>query len=172
MNSSCKGLPDTFVINGNSLSDPTVIANAFNNNFATIGSNLESNIPATDISFTSYLRGSYPHTFVLFPTNANEIINIVNNFDNKSSAGVDDIPVFLIKQVIESIAEPLALVCNTSFETGRVPDLLKIAQICPIFKKGAKFDIQNYRPISILPTFSKIIEKLVSIRLLNFINRA
>jgi len=77
----------------------------------------------------------------------------------------------LIKQVIGSIAEPLALVCNTSFDTGRVPDLLKIAQICPIFKKGEKNNIQNYRPISILPTFSKIIEKLVNIRLLNYINK-
>ena len=156
--SSSKDLPNTFVINDNSVSDPIVIANAFNDNFATIGSKLESSILPTDTSFTSYLRGSFPQTFVLFPTNVNEIITVVNNFENKSSAGKDGIPVFLIKQVIGSIAEPLALVCNTSFDTGRVPDLLKISQVCPIFKKGEKNNIRNHRPFRYYLHFPKLLK--------------
>ena len=96
-------------------------------------------------------------SFALFPTNANEIINIVAEFDNKSSSGTDEIPVFLIKQVISSVAVQFAFDCNASFETGKMPDLLKIAQICPVFKKGAKMTFKTIGPFLFYQRFPKLL---------------
>jgi hypothetical protein len=166
--SSDNDLPTTFNLGGTNSSNLPEITNAFNNYFATIGTSLAASTPPCNTTFNSYLRGPYQDTFVLYPTSHIEIINIVNDFDNKSSAGIDEIPVFLVKRSINFIAGPLAHICNLSFSTGKFPNQLKIAMICPIYKKGAKNDIVNYRPISILPTFSKIIEKLVNNRLVNF----
>ena len=60
---------------------------------------------------------------------------------------------------------------NLSLTTGIFPDQLKIARVVPIFKSDDKFAVNNYRPISVLPFFSKIIERLMYIRVLNFLNK-
>ena len=76
----------------------------------------------------------------------------------------------IVANVIPVISKPLTHICNHSFKTGVFPSRMKIAKIKPIFKSGAKTDIGNYRPISLLPQFSKILEKLFLSRLDNFIN--
>jgi len=73
--------------------------------------------------------------------------------------------------VIECIAVPLAHIVNFSFTNGTYPDQLKIAKVCPIFKDGSKNEFSNYRPISVIPSFSKIFEKIISNRLLSYINK-
>ena len=70
---------------------------------------------------------------------------------------------------IRHIAEPLSELINKSFLTGSFPDRLKIAKVCPVFKNGDKRLFSNYRPISILPSFSKIYEKVVSRSLVSFL---
>jgi len=106
----------------------------------------------------------------MFLTYAPEIINIVSNFDDKMSFGFDEIPIRILKCSIHSIAEPLLVIINNSIQNGVFPDVLKIAKICPIFKNGDKQTIENYRPISMLPSFSKIFEKLFFYRLLKYID--
>ena len=69
---------------------------------------------------------------------------------------------------IDQISEPLSWIINSSLSTGCVPDSLKIAKICPIYKNGNVDEITNYHPISLLPTFSKILEKAVYNRLHSF----
>ena len=76
-----------------------------------------------------------------------------------------------VKKIISSIAEPLAHIFNLSIQTGCVPDTYKIAKVIPIFKAGNKQDPNNYRPISLLPAFSKILEKIVYNRLIHFLNQ-
>lgn len=75
----------------------------------------------------------------------------------------------MVKAVISPISEPLAFIFNLSFATGSVPSHVKVAKVIPIFKSGDKRDTHNYRPISNLPCFSKILERLVYNRLSNFI---
>ena len=99
----------------------------------------------------------------MFFTDSVEIKQITTQLTSKNSAGVDDISINLLKYSIEFIAEPLSKIINCSFDTGIFPDKLKIAKVCPIFKSGDKDIISNYRPISILPSFSKFFEKLVYI---------
>jgi len=77
-----------------------------------------------------------------------------------------------MKQVSQSISGPLSDIINCSFETGQYPDLKKIAKIIPLYKnKGSKLDPINYRPISILSCFSKVIGKIFSIRLISFLEK-
>jgi hypothetical protein len=76
---------------------------------------------------------------------------------------------YLIKQCLGYFVTPLTHVYNVSFQTGIFPDIMKKAKIRPLIKNGVKQDIQNYRPISILSAFSKILEKLMYNRLLSFL---
>ena len=85
--------------------------------------------------------------------------------------GFDNVSIAIIKLCIKYIAEPLSHQVNNSFTNGRVPDSLKIAKVCTIFKSGNNADFTNYRPISVLPIFSKLFEKLVYIRLLNYLSQ-
>ena len=76
----------------------------------------------------------------------------------------------IVKKGIDLISEPLCKLVNLSIETGIVPDKMKIARIIPIFKSGDNRLFSNYRPISVLPIFSKILERVVHNRLMNYLN--
>ena len=90
---------------------------------------------------------------------------------NKTSAGFDLINSSLIKQVVHAISLPLTFVINSSISTGVVPDDMKIARVTPIFKAGDPTIVNNYRPISVLTSFSKIIERVVYIRTVQFLDK-
>jgi hypothetical protein len=134
-----------------------------------IGNRLAAAIPNATKHFSDYLKISTCNSFSLFPTDTREICKIVGDFKNKWSAGCDEIPVNILKLSIGCIAEPISKLINSSFSNGIFPDKLKVAKVCPIFKSGEKNSFSNYRPISILPSFFKIFEKAVSIRLLSFL---
>lgn len=100
-----------------------------------------------------------------------EIIDIVKKCLNKTSLDGDDIDMALIKKVIDGIATPLCHICNLSFEAGIFPAKMKIAKVIPLFKAGDKHNFTNYRPVSLLSQFSKILEKLYVERLDTFIDK-
>ena len=77
----------------------------------------------------------------------------------------------LLKKVINLIIEPLTHVCNLSLGTGVFPDKMKIASVLPVYKTGNVSVFGNYRPISILSQFSKILEKLYNNRLISFLDK-
>ena len=89
----------------------------------------------------------------------NEVIEITNGLQTGKAAGYDNIPMLLIQTTIEVIAKPLSHIINLSFRSGTVPDQMKISRVIPLFKSGIKSRFCNYRPISILPAFSKILER-------------
>ena len=93
-----------------------------------------------------------------------EIIEIINNLENKSE-GPQSIPVKLLKMIPDIIAVPLCNIINQSFSTGVFPNALKISKVIPKHKGGSTEDLNNYRPISLLSIFVKIIEKMLHIRL-------
>src|SRR6218665_2679665 len=87
------------------------------------------------------------------------------------SKGVDDIDPCIATPCIASVAWPLSEIINCYFKTGIVPNALKIAKVVPIFKKGERDNITNYRPISILPYFNKFFEKIMYDRLYNYVDK-
>ncbi len=109
--------------------------------------------------------------YFLSPTDSEEIINMCQKLNSGSSSGHDEIKPDIVKSVADTIAHPLSFIFNLSFRTGIIPDHLKIAKVVPIFKKGDQDCFGNYRPISILPIFSKIIERLIHKRLYAFISK-
>lgn len=100
------------------------------------------------------------HMFSFQTVNAVDVFKAIVSLKNKKTAGWDEIPVDLLKTVSCFIADPLSVLINQSFENGNFPDHLKHAELKPLLKKGDKHNPVNYRPVSILPSFSKIFEKL------------
>ena len=98
------------------------------------------------------------------PVTETEMEQVIKSLQNSSSAGFDEIQMSLVKQCLCYFIKPLVHIYNVSFQTGIIPDMMKLAKIKPLFKKGDKQDIQNYRPISILSAFFKILEKLMYMR--------
>ena len=88
-----------------------------------------------------------------------------------TATGFDHVPMSLIKETIISISSPLTHIFNQSITSGMVPIELKIARVVPLFKAGDKSIFSNYRPISVLPSFSKILEKLVYNRLIDYLSK-
>ena len=88
----------------------------------------------------------------------------------KSSAGWDGISAKILKEIIEVIAEPTVYVFNLSLASGRVPNELKLARVVAIFKADDPMQFSNYRPVSVLPVLSKVLERLVYNRLTKFIS--
>jgi hypothetical protein len=105
------------------------------------------------------------------PVTENEVKEVINKLKGKFSAGFDDLPEILVKHCSHLIAKPLTHIFNLSFKFGIFPDMMKKAKITPLFKKGDRQDIRNYRPIAVLPVFSKILEKIMYNRLLSFVQK-
>ena len=108
-------------------------------------------------------------SFVFFPTNTDEVKLSILRLKNGKSPGFDNISNDILKDVVDIILYPLTHIINLSFSNGVFPSELKIAKIVPIFKSGDQKVVSNYRPISILPSISKIFERLAYDRLYNFI---
>ena len=98
-------------------------------------------------------------------------VEIANTFATGKAVGYDGIPMSIIKQSINIISAPLAHVFNLSINHGIVPDEMKVVRVIPLFKSGDSSTFTNYRPVSILPSFSKFLERIVYNRLLNYIDK-
>lgn len=148
------------------IKDPKLISNEFNTFFASIGNKPN---PATKVEDPT--AEILQNSFFLSPVEPKEIKNIIRNLKNKTSFGVDEIPPSLVKSCIDQLTIPYAMLINQSFSGGTFPDALKVAIIKPIHKKGKTTDINNYRPIALLPTSAKIFETAMINRLYPFFEK-
>ena len=156
-----------FKCNDTTITDGNDIANRFNNFFVNIGASLAKNIHVSDKKTSDYMSHDVLELFYLSPVAEAEVDKIISNFRD-SAAGWDELKPSIIKTVKDSIKTPLAHIGNLSFDTGIFPVELKIAKIVPIFKSGDECIFTNYRPVSILPVFSKIMERLMYDRLISY----
>lgn len=159
--------------NNNTITDNIQVANKFNKFFTEIASSLINGSAVTaNTGFQSILPNTPTnnHSMYLKPVNEDEIAQIIKEMKNKKSVGLDEIPISVIKVCANLINKPLAHIFNKCLEYGVFPDRLKIAKIIPLHKGGDTTCINNYRPIAILPNFSKILEKIILKRLLSFLN--
>ena len=142
-----------------------------NDFYCTIGANLSSRITPS-ISPLTYLAGSHVSaTFYMYPTDIEELKCIFSEIKNKNASGWDDMSIKIFGEMSECALNSLVEAVNHSFINGQFPDFLKKAIIVPLHKGGNEYTPSNFRPISLLPTLSKIIEKLVKNRVTSFLLR-
>ena len=132
--------------------------------------NLANKITASSRSHQSCLSGNFVNSIFFEAATEREVIAIVNSLRPGTAAGYDGIPTWSVNTFIGVISKPLTHIINLSLQSGIVPDQLKIARVIPLFKSGEDRLISNYRPISILPVFSKLFEKVVYKRLVNYLD--
>lgn len=140
--------------------EPTDIANSFNNYFI--------NLP-TNTSKTNNLKNIVAKSIFLTPIIINDTIKITKTLKNTNSVGFDGILTKVIKMNIATLATPLTHIINLSLSTGVYPDSLKLTTVIPVHKKGEKDEMKNYRPIALIPIISKIFEKVIYNQLYKFL---
>jgi len=111
----------------------------------------ESSTPLTKLKINAC-----PQTMYITPVSESEIEKMIKNLKRKSSSGFDGVTEPIVKKCVQFIKKPLADICNTSFASGTFLEILKVAIVKPLHKKGDTGEVQNYRPISLLSVFSKI----------------
>ena len=121
--------------------------------------------------FSNYLKNPVRESLFCTATNEEEVSKIISSLDIKKTEDIYKFPIKIIKDIKDEISLPLSCVINKSFSTGVFPDALKLAKVIPLFKGGDRCLPKNYRPISILPIFDKIFERLIHQRLITFIEK-
>ena len=149
------------------------IVEEFNSYFVGVGSNLASKIPACDdkLNVFDHLIKDNSNSMFLCGINKSDILEIVRKMKNKTSTDIYSIDMVIIKEVIDVIVGPLTYICNLSFQKGIFPNNMKTAKVIPIFKNGDRHCFDNYRPVSLLPQFSKILENLFAKQLDLFLDK-
>ena len=152
------------IVNGNVL--PGVdMADYANRYFTNAANNLTENL--IDVPFRFYNEPN-PHTFLLQPTDAYEAVKVIMGLKNEGNC-IIDLSIKSVKNNAHILSVHVALLYNYSIEKCTYPDLLKIATVIPGYEAGSRDLIDNYRPISNLPLFSKTFDKLAHIRVISFI---
>ena len=165
-------LKPSFLINNERIFLRRIIADKFNKYFVSLASNLNENaygeIPITAYpSFETYLSKRSDISIFLEDSNPAEIAAIINELKTGKSS---DIPIVLVKAACKIISPYLSSLYNNCMQYGIFPQILKLSKITPIYKKGNKELIENYRPISTLPIFGKIFEKVIYSRIYTYLS--
>ena len=166
---SKKVIKPVIVIDNQKITDRRIIANEFNKYFNSIASKLNESI--TDLSdskfssFEEFLQPSNKNSIFLNDCSSEELLDIIKELDNNKSS---DIPIRVIKKCAHIICPHLSLYFNHFMRIGHFPDALKVGRVTPIFKKGNVEDVGNFRPVSTLPIFGKIFEKVIYKRIYDF----
>ena len=153
--------------------NPEKIANELGSYFATVGKNFGTKIDNPKKTVWEYTKKIPMNkaSMYLTPCNTVEISRIIDALPNKMSSGYDDIMNVLLKKLKTSILEPLDMIFNDSLKSGIYPNRMKLADVIPLHKSGPKNLCTNFRPISLLLTLSKILEKIMYKRIYGFLDK-
>ena len=149
-----------------------VLFEVANKYFSNTGPNLEKDIAPSLKPYTEYLHNvNVSSSFFMRPASQSEISNIIRDLDKGKALGPNSIPISILKLNNDFFSNQLSKLVNLTFETGIFPDLYKLAQVIPVFKAGNENLCENYRPISLLPIYSKIYEKVMYSRIYEFLSQ-
>ena len=160
-------------VNGICKYDPSIIANEFRKFYSSIGSSLAQKIKVEEKGIDQYIQ-NIPQTvdsLALHATSPSEIETVIKAILNKTSYGHDKIGNVILKSLNEAISLPLCRISNQSIMEGRFPELVKLAKVVPLYKSKEMDIVINYRPISLLITISKVLEKIIYKRVYSFLER-
>ena len=158
-------------VDGKLVTDQKVVSKLFNKYFVNVADDLAKKIPKPTTKYQDYLKNPNEHSIYLHETTPDEVEKIIGKLDSKKAADIYGMSSNLIKEGGTVIVEIITFLFNISITQGKFPDVLKNAKIIPIHKGDSRLEMSNYRPISLLPTLSKIFEKLMYSRLINFFKK-
>ncbi|KAK9511601.1 hypothetical protein O3M35_000225 [Rhynocoris fuscipes] len=162
-------------VDGTVYSCPQKVSNIFNKVFTSLTHKLDSKTDIREVdsdtnnSSTKCIQTNLNSLF-LSPASESELIKVINSLPSSKSTTAGACSTYLLKQISLAIVKPLASLVNESMTLGCFPDCLKTSVVIPIHKKGSKLDACNYRPISILSNFSKVLERIFFSRISSFLN--
>ena len=162
--------PTCLLVGDINITDPTAITNSFNDYFTSIADDIlkKRKYNGTN-SHRNFLANRLVENFVFEECNEIEVKSIISTLNVSKSSGPNSIPTHILHLLKEEICKPLNKIFNLSFSTGQYPNILKISKTIPIFKKGSRLLVSNYRPISLLSNLNKILEKIVHERIYKFL---
>ena len=131
---------------------------------------LQTNMVKTKLQ-TIIKKNLQNNNFVFQVVDQHKICKILNNINESKSPGFDNIPGRFIKDGGEIISKYITDIFNLSIILSKFPTQCKKAKIRPIFKKGSKLEVENYRPISLLPLISKVFERCVHDQLHSYVTK-
>ena len=167
------GPPSQLFHQGRLINSPAGLAGAMNSFFIDKVKNLRKGIPTSDNDPLQVLRETLKNRQCSFKFRAvtpNEVLKIVKGLKNSKSTGIDDIDTAVIKLVAEDILAPLTHIINLSIEKAVFPAMWKQAKVIPLLKKGDPLAPKNYRPVALLPIFSKILERVIYNQLVEYLD--
>ncbi|MCP4266595.1 MAG: hypothetical protein GY777_13675, partial [Candidatus Brocadiaceae bacterium] len=156
--------------------EPKETCNVFKNFYENLAQSLVDKLPPAPNRFNLettkvfYESQNIPNTFKLQEIDQASILIMLKNTNANKAPGIDKLPGIFIKDGADLLAAPLTQLINLSIYTSTFPDAFKIAKLIALFKKGCKTDPKNYRPISLLPLFSKIFERVVHLQTEKFLS--
>ena len=133
--------------NGDTITNPSDIANTFNNYFASIAETTKKSIKYSHKHFSDYLSNETSSTIFLQLTNQEEIATIISSFNSNKASGPNSIPYRISFLLTNEISKQLADLFNLSFTTGVFPSVLKTVKVVPVLEKDSTLDYSNYCPI-------------------------
>ena len=166
--------------NGTKFYDSSSVSGIFNDFYVNVAAKLVSLLPSptgifstASSNFINFYRrkGIFGPSFTLTPVSRHFVLNQILSFNPRKGAGLDGIAPRFLHDGAECLAGPIQHIINLSILTETVPSSLKQAKVVPIFKKGSRLDPGNYRPVSILSSVSKILERAVNIQLVEYFNK-
>ncbi|KAK3911933.1 putative RNA-directed DNA polymerase from transposon BS [Frankliniella fusca] len=147
------------------ITDPKVVADKFNVYFSEIASKLIGNNARNGTS----PNNSSNLSMYLSPVTESDIIVAISKLKNKKCSGHDDVTDYIVKKCYMPLVKPLQHLIQSSFNDGIFPEVLKISKILPLFKKGNKEELGNYRPVANISVFAKIYEGVMDTKVRNFL---
>ena len=157
------------LINGKLETDEQIISNGLNDFYVNIGNKVRATIPDCDKTYSDFMPAANHNAMFLAPTTSSEVKSIIMKLKLKSP-GWDGITANVLKQTCTKFTDALACIINLSFAQGIFPQEMKTAKVIPVYKGEDETIMGNYRPVSILPMFSKVFERLMYDRLISFID--
>ena len=149
----------SLLIDGQIIASAIEIPNYFNNFFTSVAVKINKNIVKSKKTHLSYLGHENSNTIFLSPTLPEDIEDLISSMKTNKASGPNSIPTKILKLFKKEFSKPLSDMINLSFNQGIFPNLLKIANVIPIHKKGDELDCNNCRTTFLLSNISKIFEK-------------
>ena len=159
---------DNIFHNNQEISEDNEKAKVCNEHFIAVGQKLAEDIPSTDESPTANITPTKTKFKFGYITVA-QIENVIKRLINNKATGMNGIPNKILKDNSTYLSPFFEECFNLSIETNTFPDDFKIGKVAPVFKSGDKEDLNNYRPISVLPTIARIFERLLYNQLYDYL---